>query len=490
MSYNWKSENAFDYSENGQWNNIALSPYSKNQCFVSVDFQFNDKNDTKQQSLRWFNLPVYPEEVNESITTSYSSTDIIGRPGTIASYNNTSDETKSFSLHMHREISTGGNGALKDINEIDAIVALLKSAQYPKFFSDGTYAPIVTYKFGDTLIVGKQTSIGVKWSGPKILGAYMEVVCNISVALTPKVVIDFEDVRSSNPRGYGNFDIIMQNKFLNPDDTTDESISFDDSLSGKTKAFSSQFRSSDLLVNYSYSDEELERLRQKLTDAEAGVIEANKNNETNDSMINETNQFLGNIIKPEDQDIDGWNRNLLTGNFDEDGRQSSYWRQVYDNIKESSNYDENTLNMIDAAINRLKEEEDWHENESNKIKEYNKTIEEESKNFEPYTEQWNEYQARKAANENKKENEKEEVPKEPEPTVENTTEEQAKKPNTRYEVKMDDKGNVWSEVYDENTGELMFSNKPPESEEKKDDENKDKENNDDENNKKLNNNYF
>ena len=96
------------------------------QCKVILEYPNADKKVS-------YNLPVYPEEVNNTISTNYQSTEILGRPGQISSYTSTSDPTSSFTLHMHRE--NRSNEVNTDLNNqknhIDQIVALIEAAQYP-----------------------------------------------------------------------------------------------------------------------------------------------------------------------------------------------------------------------------------------------------------------------------------------------------------------------------------------------------------------------
>ena len=185
----WQELNDNDY--NGPFlGNSATS------CYVKVEFG----NGVRVEQMF---LPVYPLEVTNSITTNYASSSIIGRTGQISAYNSTNDITTSFSLHLHRELRVYGEGGGDD--KIDDIISLIESAQYPLYNenSNSSYAPIVTYKFGDTLICGKQTSNNTRWSGPKIDGKYMEATLNISVTNLPTKVIDFNDIFGSNPRGTG-----------------------------------------------------------------------------------------------------------------------------------------------------------------------------------------------------------------------------------------------------------------------------------------------
>lgn len=177
------------------YNGAFLNPST--MCYVQV--QFGNTN-SPVKSKRMF-LPVYPLDISNSFATNYASSTIIGRTGQISAYNSTNDVTTSFNLHLHRELRVYNEGD----NKIDEIVSLIESAQYPYYdtTSGHSYAPIVTYKFGDTLIRGKQTSANTQWSGPKIDGKYMECTINISVTNLPNKVIDYNDIVSTSPRGGG-----------------------------------------------------------------------------------------------------------------------------------------------------------------------------------------------------------------------------------------------------------------------------------------------
>lgn len=174
------------------------SPIAKNDCYVSICF--DESSVPKTYTL---NLPVYPEEVSNSFKTNYNSVSILGRPGTISNYSNTDDVTTSFTLKLHRELSTLDRNVNSNIGDnIDRIVALIQAAQYP-MLNGKTSVPITCYKFGDTLLIGKQTSCNVQWTGPLIDGKYMQ--CNLSISITnvPKKILEFESVKNSNPRGTG-----------------------------------------------------------------------------------------------------------------------------------------------------------------------------------------------------------------------------------------------------------------------------------------------
>lgn len=170
------------------------------QCYLKVEFNRMHSNNVDEKENTIFRyLPIYPEDVSFSVQTQYHDSSILGRPGTIGGYTNTGDPQIRFSMHLHRELEIPNN-LTTDRNKIDEIIALMKACQYPRRYLDGLHVPIVTYVFGDTVIVGKQGSVNEKWFGPKIGQAYMECNIDVSVTAVPKGINYFDDIFTLNPR--------------------------------------------------------------------------------------------------------------------------------------------------------------------------------------------------------------------------------------------------------------------------------------------------
>lgn len=169
--------------------------FGKGQCQIKVEFV----RDVPDVIIR--DLPIYPEDISFGVNTNYANAEILGRPGPIAGYVNTSDVTTRINLHLHRELEVIGNVS-SDRNKIDDIVNLIQACAYPKSYQNGLYVPIVTYTFGDTTITGKQTSWNAKWSGPKIGNTYMEVTLDIAISHVPIEIPYFDTVRTWNPRQF------------------------------------------------------------------------------------------------------------------------------------------------------------------------------------------------------------------------------------------------------------------------------------------------
>lgn len=201
------SYNHFSISDSKTWIDLDRDNSGLNTGMVDsfIEVRFNNYGESylNGKSSYFMYIPVFPEDVTFNINPNYADQQIVGRSGNVSSYTNTGDVGTSFSLHLHREMHHPNNSANK--NEVDAIVSLIQGANYAQYTDNCSKPPIVTYKFGDTYIVGKQKNSSVKWTGTKINGVYMEAFVTISVDCVPRKVISFDDVFEASPRGMNLF---------------------------------------------------------------------------------------------------------------------------------------------------------------------------------------------------------------------------------------------------------------------------------------------
>lgn len=162
------------------------------QCAIYVEF-----NHSGIAPYR-LNIPIYPDDITFGSSTNFTSAEIIGRPGTISGYVSTGDVSSRIALHLHRELQTF-NEVAKDVNQIDDLVSLIQACQYPKRTQSGIFVPIVTYKFGNVKITGKQLNYNTKWSGPKIGNMYMDCHLDIQISHITSKIKYFDDMYDKKP---------------------------------------------------------------------------------------------------------------------------------------------------------------------------------------------------------------------------------------------------------------------------------------------------
>lgn len=157
---------------------------SDKRCYVIVMF------DTEQE---YSYLPVYPDDIQDTLSASWSNAQIVGRSSPIAAYVGTNFRSVSFTLDLHRELLPG--------YQIDNIIKLLDKSVYPRYTSQGLIPPITIFRFGGFYAKGFVESVGRNWKKP-INRVYNYTYTPISISMNcfPESVIDANELGSAmNP---------------------------------------------------------------------------------------------------------------------------------------------------------------------------------------------------------------------------------------------------------------------------------------------------
>lgn len=160
-------------------------------CYVIVMF------DTNQEHAY---LPVYPDEIQDTLSASWSNAQIVGRSSPISAYIGTNYRTVSFTLDLNRELlRRDKNEGFRD--DLEHIIRLLNKAVYPKYTSQGLIPPITIFRFGEFYAKGFVESIGRTWKKP-ITRDYKYSYTPISISMNcfPESVIGADELGSAmNP---------------------------------------------------------------------------------------------------------------------------------------------------------------------------------------------------------------------------------------------------------------------------------------------------
>ena len=153
-------------------------------CYVIVMF------DTTEE---YAYIPVYPDEIQDSLSASWSNSPIVGRSSPLAAYIGTNFRSVSFTLELHREL-------LKN-NGIEDIIQLLDKSVYPKYTSQGLIPPITIFRFGKFYAKGFVNSVNRTWKKPLDAdGKYLYTPISIDMNCFPNSVIGADDLGTSmNP---------------------------------------------------------------------------------------------------------------------------------------------------------------------------------------------------------------------------------------------------------------------------------------------------
>lgn len=145
-------------------------------------------------------LPVFPESLQDSVNTTFSSTDILSRTAPIYSYSNSGPRSFSVSLPMHRDLMNGVAVESSSLNVpqltsltdnagedyMDWAIKQIQAAAYPVYGSGEKMVnpPIVAIRFGtDIFCKGViQGGVAITYSGPILrTEKYAEVTLDFTI---------------------------------------------------------------------------------------------------------------------------------------------------------------------------------------------------------------------------------------------------------------------------------------------------------------------
>lgn len=150
-------------------------------------------------------LPLYPEQVFDTMTASFSSTNILGRSAPIYTYSTSGPRTVSFNLEVHRDMLNDVNltnmtflGKKIDPEEtINELINTLEASVLPKYV-DATKAvnpPIVSVRLGkDIYIKGVCTNCTHTFKGPIRQEHYLQ--CDLSLSIMEYDAYDAQLVKT------------------------------------------------------------------------------------------------------------------------------------------------------------------------------------------------------------------------------------------------------------------------------------------------------
>lgn len=178
-------------------------------------------------------LPLYPEEVQESITANWEEQKVLGRSSSLAAYAGTSLKSVNFSMDLHRDFLTGSyslqdsnlreiasdrgvtydtvkrnqaagrqydytNGLFGGRSWYVSINKMLQMACYPQYTSYGTIPPTTYFIFGQMILKGFVETYSTSWKKPIINTFYGWNSVSISMKCYPDTVISAHDMMTGS----------------------------------------------------------------------------------------------------------------------------------------------------------------------------------------------------------------------------------------------------------------------------------------------------
>lgn len=217
------------YTESGaQPGYNGLTGFKKWECYMLVKYGNSRAFGTGGDFEYLIELPLYPEQVSETITPNWQSQSVLGRSSPIAAYANTSLKNVSFSLDLHRDLLTGSfshttdslkaiGGSLKNqaagrqqqsqSGPFDTrtwyvnINKMLQISCYPQYTKLGLIPPTTYFIFGQMILKGFVNSYSTEWKKPIINTFYGWNSVTINMDCYPDSIISAKDMITNSKQG-------------------------------------------------------------------------------------------------------------------------------------------------------------------------------------------------------------------------------------------------------------------------------------------------
>jgi len=146
-----------------------MSVYSEKKCFMIV---YHNASGKSYKEAKY--LPCYPEDISDQTNPTWSDQTIVGRSQPVSAYTGTGFRSVSFSMTLHREMTS-------DKSNIEEILELIRKSVYPRYVSPGLIPPIVKFVFGTFAAAGYVTSLTYVWKKPIINNTYY--LCDVQISM-------------------------------------------------------------------------------------------------------------------------------------------------------------------------------------------------------------------------------------------------------------------------------------------------------------------
>ena len=140
-------------------------------------------------------LPVYPEEVEDSRKANYSTMpDILYQYEPWQVYDSSGPRSNKYSIDAHRDMWTGDH---RD-GKANEMIRFFESNLYARYSGSSVITPVVTlYVSGSALITGVMTDCSVTWDGPIGLdGWYLHFKMNFTITEVSNTELNYDSVKN------------------------------------------------------------------------------------------------------------------------------------------------------------------------------------------------------------------------------------------------------------------------------------------------------
>lgn len=200
----------------------GLSGFKNWECYMLVKYGNNGEFGKTDSSQYLLELPLYPDEVTESISVSWNTQKVLGRSAPLSAYANTDLKHVNFNLDLHRDLLTGSfshtNQTMLSVPDMEPRLQaaglqkqtpkgpfwtrtwyvnankMLQIACYPQYTEKGLIPPTTYFIFGQMILKGYVTNYQTEWKKPIINSFYGWNSVSISMECYPDSIVSANEI--------------------------------------------------------------------------------------------------------------------------------------------------------------------------------------------------------------------------------------------------------------------------------------------------------
>lgn len=206
----------------------GLTGFKTWECYMLIKYGRNNTFGLGGDSEYLIELPLYPDDVTESISANWANQPVLGRSSPLSAYANTSLKSVSFSLDLHRDLLTGSFNHTRASMEVaggslsrqaagyqvqtskgpfatrswyTSINKMLQISCYPQYTSFGMIPPTTYFVFGQMILKGFVNNYSTTWKKPIINTFYGWNSVTINMECYPDTIISANQMISNKGNG-------------------------------------------------------------------------------------------------------------------------------------------------------------------------------------------------------------------------------------------------------------------------------------------------
>lgn len=199
----------------------GLTGFKTWECYMIVKYGKPNQWGVGGEYEYLLELPLYPDEVTESIGAQWATQTVLGRSSPLSAYAQTDLKSVNFSLDLHRDLITGSfshdyNTLIAAGGSLDKQAAglqketakgpfdtrtwytnankLLQITCYPQYTNNGLIPPTTYFIFGQMILKGYVNSYQTTWKKPILNTFYGWNSVSITMDCYPDTIISANDI--------------------------------------------------------------------------------------------------------------------------------------------------------------------------------------------------------------------------------------------------------------------------------------------------------